>query len=109
YGLRTSLPGCSLLSPRMCGGALRSLKRGQLGRPLPLGSPFLAKLTQYDDISSAILRSRSDAIASFGELMSGITRGAPRLLKTYTISVACVAFRSLPPGSTGGSCVKKYQ
>src|SRR5678815_882980 len=91
YGLRTSLPGCSLISPRMCGGALRSLKRGQLGSPLPLGSPFLAKLTQYDDISSAILRSRSDAIASFGELMSGITRGAPRLLNTcllYTSDAA---------------------
>src|SRR5688572_9449836 len=71
----TSALGYSLMSPRMCGAAFRSLKRGQFGSPRPFGSPLLAKLTQYDDIISAIARSFSDAIASFGELTSGITRG----------------------------------
>src|SRR5688572_28557343 len=80
YGFSTSGPGCSAAGPRRCGATLRSLKRAQMGRPLPLGSPVRAKFTQYDDIWSAIARSFSDAIDSFGDVESGYTRGAQRLL-----------------------------
>src|SRR4029078_5447765 len=80
--LSVSADGYSLMSPITCGVCERVLNTGHCGRPDPFGSPFFARLTQYDDILSAMVRSFSDAIASFGELRSGIMRGACRLLKT---------------------------
>src|SRR5262249_10360129 len=80
----------------------------QVARPLPLGSPVRAKLTQYDDTISASLMSAGDFEARSGELVSGNTRTAFRLLKTYGISAVCVARRFGLPGSVGGSCVKWY-
>src|SRR6058998_3787432 len=91
------------------GAALTSLNAAQRGRPLPFGSPVRAKFTQYDDTRSASARSDADADASSGELASGNTRGGRRLLNTYGISTACVAFRFRAFGAYGGSCVKKYQ
>src|ERR687892_815675 len=91
------------------GAAIASLNAGQRGRPLPFGSPVRAKFTQYDDTLSASARSDADADASSGELVSGNTRGARRLLKTYGISTVCVALRFRASGAYGGSCVKKYQ
>ena len=73
------------------GAALASLNAGQRGRPLPFGSPVRAKFTQYDDTMSASLMSAGDAEVSSGELLSGKTRTALRLLKTYGISAVCVA------------------
>src|ERR1700722_19058675 len=108
YGPKTSAPGASLISPRICGGS-EFLNGAHVGRSLPFGSPVLAKFTQYDEIISATARSFSDAAASRGELVSGMVRGAPRLSNTYGISAAWVAFRLWASGSTGGSCVKKYQ
>src|SRR5262245_23009929 len=91
------------------GARLASLNAGQRATPLPLGSPVRAKFTQYDDTRSASARSDTDVAASSGELASGNTRGGRRLLKTYGISTACVAFRFRAPGAYGGSWVKKYQ
>src|SRR5919197_3276996 len=91
------------------GAALALLNVVHRGRPLPFGSPVRAKFTQYDDTLSASARSDADAEASSGELASGNTRGLPRLLNTYGISTACVAFRFRASGAYGGSCVKKYQ
>src|SRR5262249_15997279 len=93
----------------IAGAAFVSLNAGQRGRPLPFGSPARAKFTQYEDTLSASARSGADADARSGELPSGNTRGGRRLLKTYGISTACVAFRFRAPGAYGGSWVKKYQ
>src|SRR2546426_1905711 len=101
--------GVSLMSPMIMGAGLASLNAGQRGRPLPFGSPARAKFTQYDDTLSASARSDADAEASSGELASGNTRGARRLLKTYGISTVCVALRFRASGAYVGSCVKKYQ
>src|SRR5256885_4283623 len=72
----------------------------------PFGLPVFAKFTQYEDTMSASLISAGDADDSSGELVSGNTRAALRLLKTYGISAVCVARRFGLPGSVGGSCVK---
>src|SRR5262252_852166 len=101
--------GLSLLSPMIIGVPLASSYAGQRGRSAPFGSPVRAKFTQYDDTLSASARSDAEAEASSGELASGNTRGGRRLLNTYGISTACVAFRFRASDAYGGSCVKKYQ
>src|SRR5689334_16727570 len=98
--------GCCVSPSSIARPVALSLNCGQDARRLPFGSPVRAKFTQYDDTMSASLRSSSDADDSSGELVSGKTRAAFRLLKTYGISAVCVARRFGLPGSVGGSCVK---
>src|SRR5262245_29218708 len=77
----------------------KSLYWGHCGRPPPFGSPFVMKLTQYDDIASA----------SFVSTSFQVCVGWPLgLFQAYEISAVCVA-----PCGDGwpfnvGMRVKKY-
>ena len=83
----------------------RQIESRQAKRVQPL-KPAREKFTQYDDTPFGE-RSDSDSEASAGELASGNTRRGRRLLNTFGMSTACVAFRLRAFGAYGGSCVKK--
>src|SRR4029078_5018369 len=88
------------VSPRtMTWSFAMSLYCGHAGRPGPFGSPLVMKVTQYDDIMSASLRSTS--FHSSGPLLYA-------WLKTYEISAVCEAPLACGCPLRSGTRVKKY-